>query len=192
MKKFAFSLPLIALCLAFSAACFAQSADEPATKDDVILYLRTMRSHDMMQRTMEAQVQTMRDLMREQIMREKGSVPADYEERMTKNMADLIKNMPVDEITEAMIPTYQKHFTHGDIQAMNAFYSSPVGQKVLEQLPLVMREGLQAAMPMLSDYIGKWKERMEQETKDMGKSAAPDAKTKSGNSNAGPAAPVQQ
>ncbi len=34
-------------CLAFSVSCLAQTLDEPASKDDVILYLRTMHTHDM-------------------------------------------------------------------------------------------------------------------------------------------------
>jgi hypothetical protein len=74
-----------------------------------------------------------------------------------------------------MIPSYQKHFTRGDIQAMNAFYSSPVGQKVLQELPDVTQEGMQAALPIISKYLSDWKERMEQEMKDLGKSSTKSA-----------------
>jgi hypothetical protein len=84
-------------------------------------------------------------------------------------MDELIKGMPLDEITQAMIPTYQQHFTKGDIEAMNTFYSSPVGQKVLQQLPLVMQEGSKAAMPIVSKYLGEWKDRLDQEMKDLEK-----------------------
>ena len=127
---------LIAIaCLAFCAPALAQSADEPASKDDVILYLRTMHSHDMFRRTMQVQSQAMQQLLREQILKDKGKLPPDYDAHMKKAMDDLVKNVPIDEITQAMIPAYQKHFTKSDIEAMNAFYSSPVGQKVLEELP---------------------------------------------------------
>ncbi len=165
------SLILIA-CLSFCAAgafqsALAQSSDEPASKDDVILYLRTMRSHDMFQRIMEVQSQSMQQMMHDQMVKDKGSVPADFDARRKKLMDDLLKNMPIDEITQAMIPAYQKHFTKSDIEAMNAFYSSPVGQKVLQELPAVMQEGMQAAMPILTTYVTDWKGRMEQELKDM-------------------------
>jgi uncharacterized protein len=80
-------------------------------------------------------------------------------------MGELIKNMPVDEMEEAMIPTYQKHFTHGDIEAMNAFYSSPVGQKVLRELPGVMQEGMQAMRPIMNKYIEDSKQRMVEDFK---------------------------
>jgi hypothetical protein len=155
---------LIALtCLILTLPCLAQNANEPASKDDIILYLRTMHTHDLMRKTMEVQSQTMRQLFREQIQKEKGSIPPDFDEHFKKMMDDLIKGMPADEITQAMIPAYQKHFTKGDIDAMNAFYSSPVGQKVLAELPAVMQEGNQAALPILSKYLSEWEERLKNE-----------------------------
>ena len=32
---------------------------------------------------------------------------------MTKQMDDMLKNMPLDEMMQATIPAYQKHFTKG-------------------------------------------------------------------------------
>jgi hypothetical protein len=64
-----------------------------------------------------------------------------------------------DQLTDAMIPAYQKHFTKSDIVAINTFYSSPVGQKVLEELPAVMQEGMQTAMPILTNYMQDWQKR---------------------------------
>lgn len=167
MKRFLLAL----FCLALALPAFAQNADEPASKDDVILYLRTMHSHDMLRRTLEAQSQGMQQLMHDQIIKDKGSVPPDFDTKFKKEMDELVKGMPIDEIVQAMIPTYQKYFTKGDIEAMNAFYSSPVGQKVLQQLPDVMREGMQAAMPIMSDYISEWKERMQKDLQEPEKGA---------------------
>jgi hypothetical protein len=170
MKRF-----LIAFaCFVFFACALvqrglAQSADEPATRDDVILYLRTMHSHDMFRRTMEVQSQAIQQLLHDQMVKDTGSVPAEFDARMKKCMEDLDKNMPIDQITEAMIPAYQSHFTKGDLEAMNAFYSSPVGQKVLEQLPAVMQEGMQAALPIMSNYLSEWKARLDKEFKEMEK-----------------------
>lgn len=168
MKRLLIALACLAFCLSGSISVLAQAADEPASKDDIILYLHTMRSHDMFQRIMEVQFQNMRQLLRDQIKQDRGSVPPDFDARFKKAMDDMIKGMPIDEITQAMIPAYQKHFTKADIEAMNAFYSSPVGQKVLQELPVVVQEGSQAAMPILSKYLDQWKDRMQQEMKEMG------------------------
>lgn len=160
------------LCLALAAPALAQSSDtDPATKDDIILYLRTMRSHDMLRKMMEVQSQSVQKLMRDQLLQDKGSLPPEFNSHMKKAMADLVQGMPVDEIIQAMIPAYQKHFTRSDIQAMNAFYSSPVGQKVLEELPAVTQEGVQAALPIMSKYLTEWRSRMEQDMNELEKSS---------------------
>jgi uncharacterized protein len=155
---------IAAICLAFAASAIAQTpaADEPASRDDIILLLRTMHSHDFMQKVLSAQSASMRQIMREQAMKD-GNAPADFDKRFGKAMDDLIKGMPMDDMTQAMIPSYQRHFTHGDIEAMNTFYSSPVGQKVLEELPAVMQEGMQDMMPILTKYVSEWKERIQKE-----------------------------
>jgi len=162
---------IAALSLALTAPCLAQTTDtDPATKDDIILYFGTMHSYDMINRMMEVQSQSMRQLMHDQLEQE-NALPADFDTRMKKALDELIKGMPVDEMIQAMIPAYQNHFTHGDITAMNAFYSSPVGQKVLQVLPSVMQEGMQALNPVLNKYLTEWKEKMQKEFKDTEKSA---------------------
>jgi len=167
------------LCLALGATGLAQSSDtDAATRDDIILYLRTMHSHDMFQKMMEVQSQSMQKLIYDQLLQDKGTIPSDFQSHMKKAMDDLVKGMPADDIVQAMIPAYQKHFTRSDIQAMNAFYSSPVGQKVLEELPAVTQEGMQAAMPIISKYLSAWKDRMQQDMKELDSSspkAAPDS-----------------
>jgi hypothetical protein len=169
MKRLLIAFACLLFSISGSVYGFAQTADEPASKDDVILYLRTMHSHDMLQQVMQVQSQNMQQLFRDQLLKEKGSVPPEFDTHFKKLMDDLIKGMPIDEITQAMIPSYQQHFTKSDIAAMNSFYSSPVGQKVLQQLPAVMQEGSQAAMPIVSKYLGEWRDRMEQEMKEIEK-----------------------
>lgn len=116
------------VCLACSAPALAQAADEPATRDDVILYLRARRTHDMMRKMMDAMAKSMREMSADQSAKDNNQTTADFEAKKKKRqemVEDMRKGMPMDEITQAMIPTYQKHFTRSDIAAMNAFYSSP-------------------------------------------------------------------
>ncbi|HZQ94462.1 MAG TPA: DUF2059 domain-containing protein [Candidatus Sulfotelmatobacter sp.] len=160
-------------CLLLAAPVVAQSGDQTPSRDDIIVYLRTMHSHDMLQKTMQVQAESMRQLYRDMILKDKGKLPDNFDSVFKGAMDDLIKGMPSDEIVQAMIPAYQKHFTKSDIEAMNAFYSSPVGQKVLEQLPSVLQEGNQAAMPILSRYLGEWGERMKHQLDQMKLDASP-------------------
>ena len=40
-----------------------------------------------------------------------------------------------------MVDLYAKHFTHDDVLVLLEFYSSPVGQKAVTVLPLLVQEG---------------------------------------------------
>jgi hypothetical protein len=163
---------IAALCLAFSAAAFAQTGEsDPASADQVELLLRTMHSHDMIQRTMEAMLKPMDQMFHDQFRKDGKKVPADFEPRFTKMMNDMLTNMPWEQMTQATVPVYQKHFTNGDINSLIAFYTSPTGQKFLHEMPEVTGEGMQAMMPIMLKYMSDAKARMQQQIKDMEQSA---------------------
>lgn len=47
------------------------------------------------------------------------------------------------ELTERMVPIYQRHFSQADIQGLLKFYRSPLGRKVVAEMPATMAEGMQ-------------------------------------------------
>jgi len=165
---------LIVASILFALACpvfvVAQTAaDAPASKEDVERYLDAMHSHEMMQQMVEAMAKPMHQMMHDQYMKDKDQLPPDFEDRMSKMMDDMLKDMPMDEMMQAMVPTYQKHFTKGDMDALVAFYSGPTGQKVLRELPAVMAEAMEAMRPILSKTMDRMTERMQQEVAQMKK-----------------------
>jgi hypothetical protein len=50
---------------------------------------------------------------------------------------------------------YLQAFTEAELDQMNAFYSSPTGQKVLQRLPLLIQQRNQLAMQRLQEHIGE-------------------------------------
>ncbi len=50
---------------------------------------------------------------------------------------------------------YLQTFTEAELDEMNAFYSSPTGQKVLERLPELVQQRNQLAMQRLQEHIGE-------------------------------------
>ena len=48
------------------------------------------------------------------------------------------------EVTDAVVPIYQKHFSAADIEGLIKFYRSPLGRKMVAQMPAVMSESMQA------------------------------------------------
>lgn len=41
-----------------------------------------------------------------------------------------------------IIPVYHKHFTHDDIKGMLRFYQTPLGQKTIRVMPLLLQESM--------------------------------------------------
>ena len=64
-------------------------------------------------------------------------VPNDFWDEFTKeaNPDDLIK---------LIIPIYAKYYTNEDITLLLQFYKSPIGQKVIEKLPLISQDSYEA------------------------------------------------
>jgi len=56
---------------------------------------------------------------------------------------DFLKEVTPDELVNLVVPVYDRNFTDEEIAGMLAFYSSPVGQKVLAKLPVVLQESMQ-------------------------------------------------
>jgi hypothetical protein len=57
-------------------------------------------------------------------------------------------------LIEKLIPIYDKYYSIEDLKAVNAFYETPVGQKVLLTLPQVMQESMQIGMEW-GEKLGK-------------------------------------
>jgi hypothetical protein len=71
-------------------------------------------------------------------------------------MKKMIQTMPWDDLMQAMIPAYQHHFTHGEMQELIHFYSTPLGRKVVAEMPAIMTEYMQASTPIMQ----KWMQNM--------------------------------
>jgi len=50
----------------------------------------------------------------------------------------------IHDLIERIIPIYDKYYSLDDLKAVNAFYSSPAGQKLLANLPQVTQEAMKA------------------------------------------------
>jgi uncharacterized protein len=153
----------------FTMSVLAQQShsDAPATKEDVQKYLEVMHSREMMTKMMEAMSKPMHQMLHEQYLKDKDKLPPDFEERMNKVLDDYMKNLPLEEMLQAMVPAYQKHFTKGDIDGLVAFYSSPTGQKVLQELPAITAEAMQSMMPLLRKQMDAMTVRMQEQVAQM-------------------------
>jgi len=171
-------LPIVlVLCLFAATTCVAQQsdADQPATKADIDRYYDAMHVRDLMKSTMDAVSKQMRQMMHDQIQKT-PNLPPDAEEQIDKMYDKMLKQMPIDELLDAMEPVYDKHFTKGDIDAMIAFYSTPVGKKMLAEMPAITQEAMAASSGVIRKFMDQAMQEAQDQLAQMQKSAQPGAK----------------
>lgn len=129
---------------AAKAAREALPADAPSREQILKLF-------DVMQ--VRTNVETMLENMKQQArsgaeqgFRHRVPNPTPHQMQELRGMIDdIFREISVDDLIESVIPVYQRHLTQSDVDAIAAFYASPVGQKFLHEQPAMMREGMQAA-----------------------------------------------
>ena len=152
----------------------AQISDAPATREDVLKLFDTMKIHDQMRLVMNSVLTQQRAMVHEALKKRDPNVSADELKRLDQFISELTKDMPVNELLDDMIPVYQKHLTRADVDAMDTFYASPTGQKLLREMPAMTAESIQAANPHMQAMVDKIMNRAEQEAEqDRGKRGAP-------------------
>lgn len=167
MKKFF----AVVVLLLLSVPLLAQSNDSPATSDDIRQMLAVMNSRKMIDSMMETMAKDLPEMLLASVDKQYPDLTAEQRKALvdfaTKSVTDMFKRMPLDEMMDTMVPVYQKHFTHGDIQQVIAFYSSPVGKKMIAELPEVTRESMQSAMPVIQNWVNAEMERTQREAEEM-------------------------
>ena len=163
----------IVLCLfaLVGYSVHAQTSDAPATREDILKLFDTMKIHDQMRQVMDSVLTQQRAMVHEALKKRDPNVTADELKRLDQFMGDLMKDMPINELLDDMIPVYQKHLTRADVAAMDTFYASPTGQKLLREMPAMTAESIQAANPHMQAMMEKIMNQTEKEVdRDKGKS----------------------
>jgi len=153
---------LLAVCPAFAQQSVAEAAAQsraaaeakraaaaPPSREDVLKLFDLLQINKTMDAVIKATKQQSMEIA-EQMIREKvpDITPAQkkqFEEMIDDVMQTALGPAAIKEMLEATIPVYQKHLTKADLDAMIAFYSSPVGQKILQEQPAMVQESMEAS-----------------------------------------------
>ena len=96
---------------------------------------------------MEKLMTQMKSQMVAAFQKQLTDVPQDFWDRFEKKM-------DMHELVEKIIPVYAKYYSLEDLKAVNAFYESPTGQKVLAAMPKAMQESMKIGQEW-GEKIGK-------------------------------------
>lgn len=146
---------LVLLSSWVSAAC--QQPSDRASKEDVEELLRLTGARQQMQQMWEGMARqaatTAADAYHLQHPNASPQQLRKVAEVVGQSWQASIKVLSVDELIAAVIPVYQRHFTHSEIQSVIDFYRSPAGQRYLRELPAMMTESMQAAEPVVKKHL---------------------------------------
>jgi hypothetical protein len=73
--------------------------------------------------------------------------PGDYRDKLvTLFMEKFRSKLDPDQITDLLVPIYDKYYSDDEIKGLIQIYQTPLGQKMLSVLPKVMAESQQAGI----------------------------------------------
>jgi hypothetical protein len=122
----------------------APPADAPATREDIQRLFGAMHVQEQIRTSMEVMLTQQRRIIGDMMKKRNRRVTEEDVDRASESAQEFLKNFPLDEMVEDMIPVYQKHLTKTDVDVMAAFYASPTGQKLLREQPAMAGESMQA------------------------------------------------
>jgi uncharacterized protein len=154
------------------------AADAP-THDQIIKLMDLLQIRRNMSLMMDGMKQAMKQGA-EQAFRERVPNPTLKQlEALNGMVDDMMADMPLDEMVEAMVPIYRRHLSRTDVDEVIRFYSSAVGQKLLREQPQMIQEGMQAGVEIqqkrMDQMMAKIRERTEKmaEEEEKDKAATP-------------------
>ncbi len=160
-------------CLLLIASCslgFAQTQIDAATKQDVQDMMQLTGVRDRMPLIYSAMAsQLASDFADRYRQQHPNANPAEVQKAAadaTERFQSMLKAIPSDELLDAMIPIYQKYFTHSDIKAINEFYESPTGQKLLRDTNAMVIETMQAAQSVMKKHMPEIQAQIEKAAAD--------------------------
>jgi uncharacterized protein len=155
---------LFALSVCAGAQTTVSIAPDAASREDVKKLFDVMASRQQMAQMMQQVYAQMRRMNRDELKKKHPDVTEAELASMDRRSEEFIKNFPLDEMLNDMVPIYQKHFTKSEIDALSAFYSSPAGQKFLHEMPAVTAETMRAVYPKIEEEVDAALKRAEEKS----------------------------
>jgi hypothetical protein len=81
-----------------------------------------------------------------------------------KKLDDVFDSTPLfdfEVISETMVPVYQKHLSAADVQAGIDFYSSESGKRMLQNVPVIIREANESGGQLVQQKLKTYSEELE-------------------------------
>jgi hypothetical protein len=183
------------LALLFAVLCgtaLAQTVALDTTPPSRAQVLKLMSAMGV-QQSVDASLRTTQDKVKAAARASFQKKKPDADAATLKKLDDVFDSTPLftfEDISEAIIPAYQKNLSAGDVQAGIDFYSSDAGKRLLEKIPVILREANEQGGQLVQQKLKTYSEELErkldafeteanpQKPSDAPQSKVPDEKSK--------------
>ena len=180
-RQFRF-IPVLLVLFTIRIATLAQpspAATAPASRQDVLRLFTVMHIHDQMRSVMDSMTKQQSAMVHETMKKRYPQIAEERLEQFDAMMEESMKDFPVDAIIDDLIPVYQKHLTRTDVSAMNVFYSSSTGQKLLREMPAMTEESMRLSYGRMQKQMDAMMNRMQKMMKEEEPKRKPQSPAKS-------------
>ncbi|MEW6370502.1 MAG: DUF2059 domain-containing protein [Pseudomonadota bacterium] len=169
MKKFLAAFATVVALSGAAPACAAPAVD-PQVSAAVRAMFESMKYRELMTATFAQMEASLPQNMRAGAAAAINNDPKLDAKAKQAKLAELEKAIPqvsaalhavfadpglMEEMLDAMVPLYASTYTLEEVRQMNAFYQSPVGQKMLATTPKLMGEGMAISNQIMAPRINK-------------------------------------
>jgi len=133
------------------AAATSALPENAATKEQLLKLFDVLAINKQLQSVVQSMASSMDQMMPMANLTDK------QKDEMNKLQAEMLAKMMspdfIDTYLLEMVPIYQKHFTKADVDQLIAFYSSVVGQKFINEQPLITQETFPKVIPLMQQRV---------------------------------------
>ena len=154
------------LALLFAVLCgtaLAQTVALDTTPPSRAQVLKLMSAMGV-QQSVDASLRTTQDKVKAAARASFQKKKPDADAATLKKLDDVFDSTPLftfEDISEAIIPAYQKNLSAGDVQAGIDFYSSDAGKRLLEKIPAILREANEQGGQLVQQKLKTYSEELE-------------------------------
>jgi hypothetical protein len=167
----------IAILIGTSTGLAQSSSADVPSPEEVLNLFQVMHVREQTVAVMQKSEQQIKVITRDLIERRIPNITAMQLAEVDAMIGDLYENYPVDRILGDMVPVYQKHLTKSDLESVVVFYSSPVGKKLMQEMPAMTEEAMQIASSRIQEdneaIMRRLEERIEKMSHERKKKSKP-------------------
>ena len=135
--------------------------DNPASKEQIQKLFEVMDVRRQTHRMMDSIVQQMQAMSTATIKARYPQITEAELAKLNKISEEILRDMPLDAMLDDMVPVYQKYLNQSDADTMIAFYQSPTGKKLINEMPQITQEAMQISYRHMEKQVDQVMQKVE-------------------------------